>query len=108
MLKTLEEPPSYVIFILATTESQDSDHDYVPLSEVRLSTGISIETISDRLMDLLQQEGVEAEKQSVMWQKPETVPCEMGKSAESVYRFFYLGEPLTYDHVLEGAWRGGY
>ncbi len=35
LLKTLEEPPSYVIFILATTEvSQDPDHDPVPVPEI--------------------------------------------------------------------------
>ena len=44
LLKTLEEPPAYVIFILATTEShkvldtiksqQDTDHDLVALPEI--------------------------------------------------------------------------
>ena len=34
LLKTLEEPPSYVIFILATTETQNSCYDPFPLSKI--------------------------------------------------------------------------
>lgn len=35
LLKTLEEPPEYVIFILATIRSsQDTDHDLIQMSEI--------------------------------------------------------------------------
>ena len=63
---------------------------------------ISIETISARLMDLLEQEGVEAEEKAVRY---------VAKAGDGSMRdalslldqciAFYLGEPLTYDHVLE-------
>ena len=95
LLKTLEEPPSYVIFILATTESHKIPITILSRCQKYDFRRISIETISDRLMDLLQQEGVEA----------------VAKAGDGSMRdalslldqciAFYLGEPLTYDHVLE-------
>lgn len=102
LLKTLEEPPSYVIFILATTESHKIPITILSRCQKYDFRRISIETISARLMDLLEQEGVEAEeKQSVMWRKPEMVPMRDALSLLDQCIAFYLGEPLTYDHVLE-------
>ena len=67
LLKTLEEPPSYVIFILATTESHKIPITILSRCQKYDFRRISIETISDRLMDLLQQEGVEAEEKAVRY-----------------------------------------
>ena len=102
LLKTLEEPPSYVIFILATTESHKIPITILSRCQKYDFRRISIETISDRLMDLLQQEGVEAEEKAVRY---------VAKAGDGSMRdalslldqciAFYLGEPLTYDHVLE-------
>ena len=36
-LKTLEEPPAHVVFVLATTEAQSAGHDRRPLSSLRFS-----------------------------------------------------------------------
>ena len=61
LLKTLEEPPSYVIFILATTEAHK-----IPITILsrcqrydfrRISTG----TIAGRLRELADAEGIDAE-----------------------------------------------
>jgi len=65
MLKTIEEPPDYVIFILATTE------DYkVPIT-IRSRCQrydfrrISVSTISDRMQAILSSEGVEFDTDAV-------------------------------------------
>ena len=102
LLKTLEEPPSYVIFILATTESHKIPITILSRCQKYDFRRISIDTISDRLMDLLHQEGVEAEEKAVRY---------VAKAGDGSMRdalslldqciAFYLGEPLTYDHVLE-------
>ena len=102
LLKTLEEPPSYVIFILATTESHKIPITILSRCQKYDFRRISIETISARLIDLLEQEGVEAEEKAVRY---------VAKAGDGSMRdalslldqciAFYLGEPLTYDHVLE-------
>ena len=102
LLKTLEEPPSYVIFILATTESHKIPITILSRCQKYDFRRISIETILARLMDLLEQEGVEAEEKAVRY---------VAKAGDGSMRdalslldqciAFYLGEPLTYDHVLE-------
>lgn len=102
LLKTLEEPPSYVIFILATTESHKIPITILSRCQKYDFRRISIETISDRLMDLLQQEGVEAEEKAVRY----VAKAGDGSMRDALSMLdqciaFYLGEPLTYDHVLE-------
>ncbi len=102
LLKTLEEPPSYVIFILATTEAHR-----IPITIVsrcqrydfrRITTG----TIAARLQDLMEQEQVEVEERALLY------VAKMGdgsmRDALSLLDqciAFYLGQRLTYDHVLE-------
>lgn len=102
LLKTLEEPPSYVIFILATTEAHK-----IPVTILsrcqrydfrRLGQG----TILERLQELLEQEHVEAEERALRY---------IAKKGDGAMRdalslldqciAFYLGEKLTYDRVLE-------
>ena len=52
LLKTLEEPPAYVIFILATTESHKIPITISSRCQKYEFRRISVETISDRLMEL--------------------------------------------------------
>lgn len=102
LLKTLEEPPSYVIFILATTEFHKVPITVVSRCQRYDFRRISIETIYDRLMDLLHREGIEAEEKAVRY---------VAKAADGSMRdalslldqciSFYLGQTLTYDKVLE-------
>lgn len=64
-LKTLEEPPSYAIFILATTEK----HKVIPtiLSRCQIFdfNRIQISDITDRLESIAQKENIEAEHEAL-------------------------------------------
>ena len=64
LLKTLEEPPSYVIFILATTESHKVPITILSRCQKYDFRRITVQTISDRLMDLMDREGVSVEKKA--------------------------------------------
>ena len=102
LLKTLEEPPSYVIFILATTEVHKIPITILSRCQRYDFHRISIETISARLTELLEKEKVAAEEKAVRY---------IAKAADGSMRdalslldqciAFYLGEELTYEHVLE-------
>lgn len=102
LLKTLEEPPSYVIFILATTEAHKIPITIVSRCQRYDFRRISLETIQERLSELLGREGIEAEEQAVRY---------VAKAADGSMRdalslldqciAFYLGQKLTYDKVLE-------
>lgn len=67
LLKTLEEPPSYVIFILATTEVHKIPVTIVSRCQRYDFKRISIETITARLNELLKAEGIEAEEKAVKY-----------------------------------------
>lgn len=102
LLKTLEEPPSYVIFILATTESNKIPVTILSRCQRYDFKRITIDTIADRLLDLMQQEKVDVEERAVRY---------VAKAADGSMRdalslldqciAFYLGETLTYDKALE-------
>ena len=102
LLKTLEEPPSYVIFILATTEYHKIPVTILSRCQRYEFRRISIDTIYERLMDLLGREGISAEEKAVRY---------VAKVADGSMRdalslldqciAFYLGETLTYEKVLE-------
>ncbi len=102
LLKTLEEPPSYVIFILATTEAHKIPVTILSRCQRYDFHRISIETISKRLQELLEREQTEAEEKAVRY---------IAKAADGAMRdalslldqcmAFYMGQKLTYDHVLQ-------
>lgn len=102
LLKTLEEPPEYVIFILATTEVHKIPITIMSRCQRYDFKRITIDTIAERLMDLMRREGVEVEERAIRY---------IAKAADGSMRdalslldqciAFYLGEKLTYDHVLE-------
>ena len=102
LLKTLEEPPSYVIFILATTEAHKIPITILSRCQRYDFRRISIETISARLMELMEKEQVTVEERALRF---------IAKAADGSMRdalslldqciAFYLGQDLTYDKVLE-------
>ncbi len=102
LLKTLEEPPEYVIFILATTEVHKIPVTILSRCQHYDFRRITIETISARLQELMVTEQVEAEERAIRY---------VAKAADGSMRdalslldqciAFYLGEKLTYDHVLD-------
>ena len=102
LLKTLEEPPSYVIFILATTEAHKIPVTILSRCQRYDFKRISIDTIAGRLSDLMEKEGVDVEEKAIRY---------VAKAADGSMRdalslldqciAFYLGKRLTYDNVLE-------
>ena len=102
LLKTLEEPPSYVIFILATTESHKIPVTILSRCQRYDFKRITVDVIAGRLKELIDKEGIEAEDKAVRY---------VAKAADGSMRdalslldqciAFYLGQTLTYDHVLE-------
>ena len=67
LLKTLEEPPEYVIFILATTESHKIPVTILSRCQRYDFKRIGIDVIANRLSELLQKEHVEAEDRAVRY-----------------------------------------
>lgn len=102
LLKTLEEPPSYVIFILATTEAHKIPITILSRCQRYDFRRISMDIISDRLSDLMEREGQQAEKKAIDY---------IAKVADGSMRdalslldqciAFYLGETLTYEKCLD-------
>lgn len=102
LLKTLEEPPSYVIFILATTESHKIPVTILSRCQRYDFKRITQAEITNRLQDLLSREQVEAEEKAIRY---------IAKKADGGMRdalsladqciSFYLGQTLTYEKVLE-------
>lgn len=102
LLKTLEEPPSYVIFILATTEVHKIPVTILSRCQRYDFKRITVERITDRLNELMAAEGIEAEEKAVRY---------IAKTADGAMRdalslldqcvAFYFGQKLTYDKVLE-------
>ena len=65
LLKTLEEPPAYVIFILATTEAHKIPITILSRCQRYDFHRISIDTISDRLTQLMEAEKINVEDRAV-------------------------------------------
>lgn len=102
LLKTLEEPPSYVIFILATTEVHKIPITILSRCQRYDFRRITIEVIAARLMELMEKEQVEVEERAIRY---------VAKAADGSLRdalslldqciAFYFGEKLTFDKVLD-------
>lgn len=102
LLKTLEEPPSYVIFILATTEAHKIPITILSRCQRYDFKRIERTTIVERLRELMDEEHVEAEEKALRY---------IAKKGDGSMRdalslldqciAFYLGEKLTYEHVLD-------
>ena len=102
LLKTLEEPPSYVIFILATTESHKIPVTILSRCQRYDFHRISIDTITCRLQELMEKEGIDAEEKALRY----VAKAGDGSMRDSLSLLdqciaFYLGERLTYDKVLD-------
>lgn len=98
----MEEPPEYVIFILATTEAHKIPITILSRCQRYDFKRITIDTIAARLDELMKKEQVEVEEKAIRY---------IAKAADGSMRdalslldqciAFYLGQKLTYDHVLE-------
>lgn len=102
LLKTLEEPPSYVIFILATTEKHKIPVTILSRCQKYDFKRISMDTITSYLVHLMEKEGIDAEEKALRY---------IARSADGSMRdalslldqciAFYLNQKLTYENVLE-------
>ncbi len=102
LLKTLEEPPEYVIFILATTEVHKIPITILSRCQHYDFKRITIDTIAARMNELMEAEKVDVEEKAIRY---------IAKAADGSMRdalslldqciAFYLGQKLTYDNVLE-------
>lgn len=102
LLKTLEEPPSYVIFILATTEVHKLPFTILSRCQRYDFKRISIDTITARMQQLIEAEQVQVEEKALRY---------IAKVADGSMRdalslldqciAFHLGSELTYDRVLD-------
>ncbi len=101
LLKTLEEPPSYVVFILATTEVHKIPITILSRCQRYDFHRISIETIADRLKELMDKEGVDVEDKAIRYiAKAADGSMRDGLSLLDQCIAFYIGQTLTYDNVL--------
>ncbi len=102
LLKTLEEPPSYVIFILATTEVHKIPITILSRCQRYDFRRISIDTITERLNELMVKENIEVEEKALRYvAKAADGSMRDGLSLLDQCIAFYYGELLTYDKVLE-------
>ena len=102
LLKTLEEPPSYVIFILATTEVHKIPITILSRCQRYDFKRISIDTIAGRLAELTQAEQIDVDDRALRY---------VARAADGSMRdalslldqcvAFHFGEKRTYDNVLE-------
>ena len=102
LLKTLEEPPEYVIFILATTEAHKIPITILSRCQRYDFRRITIDTITQRLQELVDKEGLDVEEKALRY---------IARAADGSMRdalslldqcvAFYLNERLTYEHVLD-------
>lgn len=102
LLKTLEEPPSYVVFILATTEVHKIPITILSRCQRYDFHRITIDTIAARLQELMDKEGVEVEEKAIRYiAKAADGSMRDGLSLLDQCIAFYIGQPLTYDNVLK-------
>ena len=101
-LKTLEEPPEYAVFILATTDPQRLLPTVLSRCQRYDFRRIPTKIIEDRLKEVLDTEGIEAEYEAVhtIARRSEGGMRDALSIADQCASFF-PGEVLTYDHVLE-------
>lgn len=102
LLKTLEEPPSYVIFILATTEVHKIPITILSRCQRYDFKRISAQTIADRMRELCDIEKMDAQEKALKY---------IAKAADGSMRdalslldqcsAFYMDKELTYENVLE-------
>ncbi|MBR1478628.1 MAG: DNA polymerase III subunit gamma/tau [Lachnospiraceae bacterium] len=102
LLKTIEEPPSYVIFILATTEVNKLPITIRSRCQRYDFRRISIDTIAARMKELMTAEDIDVEDRALRYiAKAADGSLRDGLSLLDQCIAFNLGETLTYDKALE-------
>ena len=101
LLKTLEEPPSYVMFILATTEVNKIPITILSRCQRYDFHRITIDTIEERLRQVVDAEGIQVEEKALRY-IAKTADGSMRDSLSLLDQCiaFNYGQELTYDKVL--------
>ncbi len=102
LLKTLEEPPSYVIFILATTEAHRIPITVLSRCQRYDFRRIDGDTITARLAEMAAAEQIEVDDKALRY----VAKKGDGSLRDSISLFdqcvaFYYGQRLTYERVLD-------
>ena len=102
LLKTLEEPPAYVIFLLATTEAHKIPVTIMSRCQRYDLKRIPVDVITARLRELVTAENVQVEDKALQY---------IARMADGALRdalslldqcmAFYMGQELKYEDVLE-------
>ncbi len=102
LLKTLEEPPEYVIFILATTEPHKIPVTILSRCQRYDFKRIATDTLAERIKEVADSEGIDIEDRAVSY---------IAAKAEGGMRdalslldqcsSFLLGKQITYERALE-------
>ena len=102
LLKTLEEPPEYVIFILATTEVHKIPVTILSRCQRYDFRRISVDDLSLRLEEVIEKEGLDVEEKAIRY---------IARAADGGMRdalslldqcvAFYVDKKLTYENVLD-------
>ena len=102
LLKTLEEPPSYVIFILATTEVHKIPITILSRCQRYDFRRITADTISDRIREMMEKEQISIEERAIRYiaRKADGAMRDAWSLLEQCIAF-YFGQELTYDSVLD-------
>ena len=102
LLKTLEEPPKHVIFILATTDPQKIPATILSRCQRFDFRRISAAKIADTLKEYAQEEGIDADDDAI-YLIARLADGSMRDSLSIMERCvsFYYNEKLTKDKVLE-------
>ena len=102
LLKTLEEPPEYVIFILATTEIHRIPITVLSRCQRYDFKRLPLETLKDQLRDILREEKIEADESAIGFiARQADGSSRDGLSILEQCVSFYYGERLTYEKVLD-------
>ncbi len=102
LLKTLEEPPSYVIFILATTEVHKLPITILSRCQRYDFKRITIDTIAARLRELVDREGEDVEEKALRYiAKAADGSMRDGLSLLDQCLAFHIGQTLTFDKALD-------
>ena len=102
ILKTLEEPPEYIIFILATTEVHKIPITVLSRCQRYDFKRMTIETMADRMKELTEIEGIRAEDKALKY----IARCANGSMRDALSLLdqcaaFFMDKELTYERALE-------
>ncbi|MCR5108897.1 MAG: DNA polymerase III subunit gamma/tau [Lachnospiraceae bacterium] len=102
LLKTLEEPPSYAIFIMATTEIHKIPVTILSRCQRYDFKRITTDEIVERLKELMEGENIKAEDKALRY----IARASDGALRDAISIFdqcnaFYYGRELTYENILD-------